>query len=96
MIEKLLPRLDFWVIWGFAAQLAFTARFVVQWITSERQKKSVVPISFWYLSLSGSAGLLIYAIVRADPVFIVGQTFGSFIYLRNLTLIYRRRHLDLT
>jgi lipid-A-disaccharide synthase-like uncharacterized protein len=95
MIEKLLCRLDFWVLWGFVAQLAFTARFVVQWITSERQKKSVIPLSFWYLSLFGSTGLLIYAIVRADPVFIVGQAFGSFIYLRNLMLIYRRRHLNL-
>jgi lipid-A-disaccharide synthase-like uncharacterized protein len=91
MIEKLISRLDFWVVWGLAAQLAFTGRFVVQWIVSERQKKSVVPLSFWYLSLIGSSGLLLYAIVRADPVFIVGQTFGSIIYLRNLTLIYRCR-----
>jgi len=91
MIDRLISQLDFWVIWGLAAQLAFTGRFVVQWIASERQKKSVVPVSFWYLSLIGSSGLLIYAIVRADPVFILGQAFGSIIYLRNLTLIYRCR-----
>ena len=81
--------LDFWAILGLVAQLAFTGRFLVQWIASERAKKSVIPISFWYLSLLGSAGLLFYAIVRADPVFILGQSFGSIVYVRNLMLIHR-------
>jgi lipid-A-disaccharide synthase-like uncharacterized protein len=89
MWDKLSANLDFWAVLGLIAQLAFTGRFLVQWIASERAKKSVVPISFWYLSLLGSAGLLFYAIVRADPVFILGQSFGSIVYIRNLMLIHR-------
>ena len=95
MLDKLLTNFDAWVIVGLLAQAAFTGRFVVQWLASERCGKSVVPISFWYLSLLGSSGLLLYAIIRADPVFILGQSLGLFIYSRNLTLIYReRRHLE--
>ncbi len=93
MWDKLSANLDFWVILGLVAQLAFTGRFLVQWIASERAGQSIVPISFWYLSLLGSAGLLFYAIVRADPVFILGQSFGSIVYIRNLMLIYRGRGL---
>ena len=78
-----------WLILGFVSQAAFMGRFVVQWIASERQGKSVVPISFWYLSCLGSTGLLIYAIIRKDPVFILGQSLGLFIYVRNLILIYK-------
>jgi len=89
MWSKLVANLDFWAIVGLIAQLAFTGRFLVQWVASERAGKSIVPISFWYLSLLGSAGLLFYAIVRADPVFILGQSFGSIVYIRNLMLIYR-------
>ncbi len=91
MWDKLSANLDFWAVLGLIAQLAFTGRFLVQWIASERAGKSIVPISFWYLSLLGSAGLLFYAIVRADPVFILGQSFGSIVYIRNLMLIYRGR-----
>jgi lipid-A-disaccharide synthase-like uncharacterized protein len=91
MISQILEKLDGWAILGFVAQLAFTGRFLVQWIASERQKKSVVPVSFWYLSIIGSLGLLVYAIVRADPVFILGQSLGCFIYLRNLMLISSHR-----
>ncbi len=91
MWDKLSANLDFWAVLGLIAQLAFTGRFLVQWIASERAGKSIVPISFWYLSLLGSAGLLFYAIVRADPVFILGQSFGSIVYVRNLMLIYRGR-----
>lgn len=93
MFDELYSNLDAWVILGLPAQLAFTARFLVQWIASERRGKSVIPIAFWYLSLVGSGGLLIYAIVRADPVFILGQSVGSFVYLRNLMLIYRERRV---
>ncbi len=89
MWDKLSANLDFWAVLGLIAQLAFTGRFLVQWIASERAGRSIVPISFWYLSLLGSAGLLFYAIVRADPVFILGQSFGSIVYIRNLMLIYR-------
>lgn len=91
MLDQLYAKVDFWIILGFIAQIAFTARFLVQWIASERCGKSVVPVAFWYLSIFGSSGLLVYAIVRADPVFILGQSVGSFIYVRNLTLIHRNR-----
>jgi lipid-A-disaccharide synthase-like uncharacterized protein len=66
-------------------------RFVVQWIASERKKRSVVPVAFWYFSVVGGVLLLAYSIYRKDPVFIVGQATGLFIYARNLMLIYRRR-----
>ena len=91
MWNELLTKLDFWAAFGLVAQLAFTARFIVQWIASERRGKSVIPLAFWYFSLGGSTGLLAYAIARADPIFILGQGLGSFIYLRNLHLIYRER-----
>ena len=84
-----------WLGIGFFAQFLFSMRFLVQWIASERAKKSVIPVAFWYLSISGSLLLLAYAIHREDPVFILGQSMGVFIYLRNLTLIYRKRDKDL-
>jgi len=76
-----------WLIIGFTGQLFFSLRFLVQWWQSERQQRSVIPIEFWYFSILGAATLLTYAIHRADPVFIVGQMTGLFIYLRNLHLI---------
>jgi lipid-A-disaccharide synthase-like uncharacterized protein len=80
-----------WVVAGFIGQAMFTARFLVQWIASERVKRSVVPRLFWYLSLAGGTVLLTYAIHRRDPVFIVGQATGLFVYTRNLWLIHRAR-----
>ena len=77
-----------WVMIGLAGQLMFTGRFLVQWIQSERQRKSVIPLSFWYLSLAGGMVLLTYAIHKHDPVFILGQSTGVIIYLRNLWLIH--------
>ena len=77
------------LIIGFAGQFIFASRFVVQWIYSEKKGRSEIPIVFWYLSIFGGFGLLIYAIFRKDPVIILGQTFGVFIYIRNLILIYR-------
>jgi lipid-A-disaccharide synthase-like uncharacterized protein len=79
-----------WLVIGFTAQTLFFSRFLVQWIVSERQKKSVIPTAFWYLSLGGGALLLCYAIYRKDPVFIVGQLTGVFVYSRNLWFIHRR------
>ena len=76
-----------WIVVGFVGQALFSSRFLVQWLASERARRSVVPTAFWYLSLGGSAVLLMYAIHRADPVFIVGQASGLGIYLRNLYLI---------
>ncbi len=76
-----------WLIIGFTGQLFFSMRFLIQWWQSERQQKSVIPIEFWYFSILGATTLLVYAFYRADPVFILGQSTGLFIYLRNLHLI---------
>lgn len=76
-----------WIIIGFVGQAVFSLRFIVQWIASEKEKKSVVPVMFWYLSIAGSLILLAYSIQRKDPVFILGQLTGSFIYFRNIALI---------
>ncbi|HUT56827.1 MAG TPA: lipid-A-disaccharide synthase N-terminal domain-containing protein [Phycisphaerae bacterium] len=87
MLQKLLANLDVWAVLGFVAQAFFAGRFLVQWIASERAGRSVIPVVFWYLSLAGSAGLLVYAIVRADPVFILAYLFNGFVYIRNLMLL---------
>ena len=76
-----------WIVIGFVGQTLFSARFLLQWLASERARRSVVPTAFWYFSLGGSMVLLAYAVHRADPVFIVGQATGLVIYLRNLYLI---------
>lgn len=83
-------REQIWIIIGFIGQFFFTSRFLVQWIASERQKRSVVPNAFWFLSIAGGATLLAYAIWRRDPVFIAGQALGLVVYLRNLMLICQR------
>jgi|OpeIllAssembly_1097287.scaffolds.fasta_scaffold947207_2 lipid-A-disaccharide synthase-like uncharacterized protein len=80
---------NLWLAVGFAGQLLFTSRFLVQWVASERQRQSVIPTAFWWLSLGGAALLLAYAIWRRDPVFILGQAFGFVVYTRNLILIAR-------
>jgi lipid-A-disaccharide synthase-like uncharacterized protein len=89
--DVFVTRLDAWVLLGFIAQGFFTARFVVQWIASERAGKSVIPLAFWLLSIGGGALLLAYALYRRDPVFIAGQAFGVFVYLRNLYFVFRER-----
>lgn len=80
-----------WIIIGFGGQFLFMMRFLVQWVMSERAKQSIIPIAFWYFSLGGGMVLLSYAIYRQDPVFIMGQSLGLFIYLRNLLLIRSHR-----
>lgn len=80
-----------WLGVGFLGQALFSLRFLVQWISSERQRRSVVPVAFWYFSLAGGAVLLSYAIWRQDPVFILGQGAGLVIYLRNLQFRLRER-----
>jgi lipid-A-disaccharide synthase-like uncharacterized protein len=87
--DVFVTNLDWWVVLGVIAQLFFTARFVVQWLASERAGRSVIPVAFWILSLVGGVTLLIYAIHRKDPVFIAGHAFGVFVYLRNLQLVLR-------
>ncbi len=80
------------LIIGFTGQGLFASRFIVQWIYSENKGESLIPLSFWYLSIFGGIGLLIYAIFRKDPVIILGQSFGILIYLRNLILIYKKHN----
>ncbi len=89
--DVFVTNLDWWVLLGFIAQAFFTARFVVQWLASERAGKSVIPLSFWFLSIGGGILLLAYALYRRDPVFIAGQAFGVFVYLRNLYFVLRER-----
>ncbi|ANC82056.1 hypothetical protein DZA28_16195 [Pseudomonas alloputida] len=88
-----MTRETLWLIIGFAGQAVFTGRFVLQWLYSELKRRSVIPVGFWYLSMLGSALLLTYAIYRQDPVFIIGQSFGFLVYLRNLQLIARHQQL---
>ena len=78
-----------WLIIGFLGQACFFSRFLVQWLASERQKKSIIPTAFWYFSIFGGATLLCYALYRKDPVFILGQSTGLLIYFRNLYFIKR-------
>lgn len=80
-----------WIVIGFMGQALFSARFVVQWLASERVRRSIVPRAFWYFSLAGGATLLAYAIHKRDPVFIAGQGLGLFVYLRNIYLIHSGR-----
>jgi lipid-A-disaccharide synthase-like uncharacterized protein len=80
-----------WLAVGFAGQALFSARFLVQWLASERQKRSIVPLAFWYFSIAGGLTLLAYALYRADPVFVLGQLGGVLIYARNLHLIRKER-----
>ena len=79
-----------WLAVGLTGQAFFSMRFLVQWIASERRKESVVPVSFWLFSIGGGVTLLLYAVYRQDPVFILGQGAGLFVYLRNLGLIRRK------
>lgn len=86
-----VDQFDVWVAIGFCAQAMFSARFLVQWIASERAGRSVVPIAFWFFSIAGGGILFAYALYRRDPVFIAGQGAGIGIYSRNLWLIFRER-----
>ena len=79
------------IVVGFGGQFLFAMRFIIQWITSEGAKKSVIPVVFWYFSIGGGPVLLLYAIWRQDPVIIAGQGLGLFIYARNLFFINREK-----
>ena len=78
-----------WVAFGLMAQILFTGRMIVQWLASEKRKRSVVPVAFWWMSLTGASMLMLYFIWRKDVVGVIGQAAGWFIYVRNLVLIYR-------
>ena len=92
MIRDSIP--TFWLVVGFVGQAIFSGRFLLQWIVSERRKRSVVPGTFWWLSLAGGTTLLVYAIHRRDPVFIAGQAAGLIVYGRNLVLVRREGSSD--
>ena len=77
----------FWLTVGLLGQLMFMLRFLVQWVCSEKSGKSIIPISFWYFSLLGGITLLAYGIYKVEPVIVIGQLPGTFVYIRNLMLI---------
>jgi lipid-A-disaccharide synthase-like uncharacterized protein len=89
--DVFLGKLTLAVMIGLAGQALFTMRFVVQWIASERAGKSVIPVAFWFFSIGGGLLLFAYALYVKDPVFILGQGFGVFVYLRNLYFVMRDR-----
>ena len=83
--------LDGLALFGIAAQFLFAARFIVQWIASERAGKSVMPLAFWFFSVAGGLATLVYGLIRREPVIILGQALSLFIYARNLMLIFAER-----
>jgi lipid-A-disaccharide synthase-like uncharacterized protein len=87
--EVFIAKFDFWLVFGLVAQLLFAARFIVQWISSERAGKSVVPFAFWVFSMGGGLMTLVYGIVKREPVIIFGQAMATIIYVRNIMLIFR-------
>jgi lipid-A-disaccharide synthase-like uncharacterized protein len=87
----MIDKATIWLIIGFLGQGFFFMRFIVQWIASERARKSIVPNAFWFFSIGGGIVLLIYAIYRADPVFIAGQALGLVIYSRNIFFVFREK-----
>jgi lipid-A-disaccharide synthase-like uncharacterized protein len=87
--EVFISKFDFWLVFGLGAQLIFAARFIVQWIASERAGKSVVPFAFWVFSVGGGLMTLVYGIVKREPVIIFGQAMSTIIYVRNIMLIFR-------
>jgi lipid-A-disaccharide synthase-like uncharacterized protein len=91
LLDVFVVKLDWWVLLGYAGQALFTMRFVVQWIATERARKSVIPVAFWFFSIGGGLLLFGYALYKRDPVFILGQGLGVFVYLRNLYFVYRER-----
>lgn len=90
-IQEVISKLDFWFIWGFLGQLLFFSRFAVQWYVSEKAGRSLLPTSFWWLSIGGTLMVLVYALVRKDPLFILAFSLNCVFYVRNLMLIYRRK-----
>ena len=83
-----------WIAIGLFGQLLFSCRWLIQWLTSERMQRSVIPLAFWYLSIAGSLTLLAYALYRMDPVFILGHMMNSIIYLRNLHFLFKERPVE--
>jgi lipid-A-disaccharide synthase-like uncharacterized protein len=86
-------QLNWWILVGYVGQALFAMRFVVQWIASERARRSVIPVAFWFFSIGGGALLFVYSLYIRDPVFIIGQGLGLFVYLRNLYFVSRERSM---
>jgi lipid-A-disaccharide synthase-like uncharacterized protein len=84
-------QVNWWVLLGYAGQTLFAMRFIVQWVASERVGRSVIPMAFWFFSIGGGVLLFAYALYIRDPVFIIGQGLGLFVYLRNLYFVARER-----
>ena len=84
-------QVNWWVLLGYAGQTLFAMRFIVQWVASERVGRSVIPMVFWFFSIGGGVLLFAYALYIRDPVFIIGQGLGLFVYLRNLYFVVRER-----
>ena len=91
LYDVFVAKFDFWLAFGLVAQLLFTARFLVQWISSERAGKSVVPTAFWLFSMGGGLMTLVYGIAKREPVIILGQAMATVIYVRNIMLIFKDR-----
>ncbi|SHH15917.1 lipid-A-disaccharide synthase N-terminal domain-containing protein [Bradyrhizobium erythrophlei] len=91
LYDVFIAKFDFWLGFGLVAQLFFTARFLVQWISSERAGRSVVPMAFWIFSMGGGLMTLVYGIVKREPVIILGQALATIIYVRNIMLIVKNR-----
>ena len=91
LYDVFVAKFDFWLAFGLGAQLLFTARFLVQWISSERAGQSVVPMAFWFFSMGGGMMTLIYGVAKREPVIIIGQSLATIIYLRNIMLIVKNR-----
>jgi lipid-A-disaccharide synthase-like uncharacterized protein len=91
LYDVFVAKFDFWLAFGLVAQLLFTARFLVQWISSERAGKSVVPTAFWFFSMGGGLMTLVYGVVKREPVIILGQAMATVIYIRNIMLIMKNR-----
>ena len=89
--ETFIDKFDFWLAFGLIAQLLFAGRFLVQWISSERAGRSVIPIAFWFFSMGGGLMTLVYGIAKREPVIIIGQSMATIIYIRNIMLIVRHR-----
>ncbi|MCZ8099887.1 MAG: lipid-A-disaccharide synthase N-terminal domain-containing protein [Burkholderiales bacterium] len=91
LYDVFVARFDFWLAFGIVAQLLFTARFIVQWLASEKAGKSVMPLAFWFLSIAGGGMTLVYGLVRREPIIIMGQALAVVIYVRNIMLIVKER-----
>jgi lipid-A-disaccharide synthase-like uncharacterized protein len=91
LYDVFVAKFDFWLAFGLVAQLLFTARFLVQWISSERAGRSVVPMAFWFFSMGGGAMTLVYGLAKREPVIIIGQGLATIIYVRNIMLILKDR-----